>query len=187
MNFNRHSPHAVAQHAFLSPSNPAWLNYEPDKLDRVFFSHMQARRGTELHALAANLIRLGVKLPDVPKTLNMYVNDCIGFKMTPEQILYYSENCFGTADGVGFRNNTLRISDLKNGVTEATMRQVKIYAALFCLEYRFKPIEITVELRIYQNDDVKEEIADPDELFHIIDRIVTFDKRLKVLREEVAF
>ncbi len=187
MHFNRHSPHAVAQHAFLSPSNPAWVNYEEDKLDRVFLNHMAARRGTELHALAANLIRLGVKLPDVEKTLNMYVNDGIGFGLTPEQILFYSENCFGTADACGFRNNTLRISDLKTGLTEAAKTQLEVYAALFCLEYNFKPRDIRIELRIYQNDDVREEVADMDRIYHIIDKIVTHDKRIKFLKEEVPF
>lgn len=184
---NKHSQSLVGQHAFLSPSNPAWLNYDPDKLDRVFHTQMAAKRGTELHALANNLIKLGVRLPDTTETLNAYVNDCIGFRLTPEQVLYYSENCFGTADACGFRNDTLRIFDLKTGVTEAKMNQLKVYAALFCLEYKFKPTQIQIELRVYQNDDVRVELGDPDEVFHIIDRIITFDKRLKILREEVPF
>lgn len=185
MNFNENSKWA-GNHAFLSPSSSAWVNYEEDKLDRVFFTHMAARRGTELHAFANDAIRLGIKLPDNTQTLNQYVNDAIGYKLTPEQILFYSENCYGTADAIGFRNNTLRIHDLKTGVTEASMRQLEVYAALFCLEYKFKPLEIKMELRIYQNDAIKVYEPDVDDIFHIMDRIITFDKRLKVLRSEVS-
>ena len=29
-----------------------------------------------------------------------YVNDGVGFKLTPEQILYYSPYCYGTADAI---------------------------------------------------------------------------------------
>lgn len=187
MNLMRHSPQLANAHAVLSPSNPAWVNYDDDKMSRVFFAQMAAKRGTELHALAKDLIRLGVKLPDTGQTLNMYVNDGIGHRMTPEQILYYSDNCFGTADACGFRNDTLRIHDLKTGVTEASFKQLEIYAALFCLEYRFKPTEIKMELRIYQNDDVKVLIPETDSIFHIIDKIVTLDKLIKALREEVPF
>ena len=53
-----------------------------------------AQYGTELHELAAKLIELGIKLPKSNKTLNMYVNDCIGFRMTPEVTFYFSENAF---------------------------------------------------------------------------------------------
>jgi hypothetical protein len=146
MNFNTHS-NLVGRHAFLSPSNYHWINYDEDKLDRVFFMQLAAQRGVELHSLGHQLIRLGVKLPTTRKTLNMYVNDAIGYRMTPEQSLYYSDNCFGTADAIGFRANRLRIHDLKTGLTEASMHQLEVYAALFCLEYRFKPFEIAIELR----------------------------------------
>ena len=50
-------------------------------------------------------------------------------KMTPEQILYYSDNCFGTADAILFRNNFLRIHDLKTGKIPAHMEQLEIYAS----------------------------------------------------------
>lgn len=186
MNFNKYS-HLAGRHAFLSASNYHWVNYDEEKLDRVFFKQMAAIRGTELHALAHQLIRLSVKLPGNQKTLNRYVNDAIGFRMTPEQILYYSDNAFGTADCICFRNNTLRIHDLKTGSNEASMTQLKVYAAFFCLEYRFTPLEIAIELRIYQNDDVKVEQPDPDEIFHIMDRIKTFDKRIEELKQEVPF
>lgn len=77
---------------------------------------------------------IGQKLPRLNKTLNAYVNDAIGYKMIPEQILFYSDNCFGTADAIVFRNGLLRIHDLKTGVIPAHMEQLEVYAALFCLE-----------------------------------------------------
>lgn len=186
MRFNTHSNLAGA-HAILSPSNYHWVHYPEDKLDRVYHAQMTARRGTELHSLAHELIRLGVKLPDNGQTLNMYVNDAIGFRMTPEQILFYSRNCFGTADAIKFHEDKqlLRIHDLKNGVTEASMEQLKIYAAIFCLEYSKQPHRIGTELRIYQNDEVRVLEPDYDDLFHIMDRIRTFDKRIEALKKEV--
>lgn len=184
MRFDRHSTYAE-KHAFLSPSKPAWINYDDDKLERVFHTAMAAQRGTRLHALAHQLIREGVRLPDTPATLNSYVNDAIGFRLESEITLFYSENCFGSPDSLGFRNNLLRIHDLKTGTNEASMTQLIIYAALFCLEYRFKPFDIQIELRIYQNDEVKVYIPDPDEIFHVMDRIITADKQLEYLRSEV--
>jgi hypothetical protein len=183
MRFNKHSA-LEGKHAFLSASKSSWVNYDEDKLERVFYMNQAAQRGTELHVLAHMCIRLGVKLPRIPKTLNMYVNDSIGFRMTPEQPLFYSENAFGTADVVSFRSNRLRISDLKTGIHPATVRQLEVYAALFCLEYKFRPFSIRTELRIYQSDEIQLFEADPDVIFHIMDRIVTFDKRIKTLREE---
>ena len=114
----------------------------------------------------------------------LYVNDAIGYRMSPEQILYYSDNCFGTADAISFKRNKLRVHDLKTGVTPTSEHQLEVYAALFCLEYRFKPFDISIELRIYQNDEVRVYEGDPDQVTHIMDKIVTLDKRLTVLRAE---
>ena len=186
MNFNRHS-NLAGTHAFLSPSKCSWMNYDIDKLDRVWFASQEAKRGTELHALAHQAIRLGVRLPDNGTTLSLYVNDAIGYKMTSEQILFYSDNCYGHADCIGFRNNKLRIHDLKTGVNETSIGQLQVYAAIFCLEYRFKPFEIEMELRIYQNDEVKVYEPESDDIFHVMDRIITFDKRLRDLREMAQF
>jgi hypothetical protein len=183
MNFVRHS-NLRDGHAFLSPSSYHWLRYEEEKLERVFFTQMQAIRGTELHDLAQRCIKLGVKLPDGSQTLNAYVNDAIGFRMEPEVVLYYSDNCYGTADTCGFRNNLLRVHDLKTGTIPASMDQPRIYAALFCLEYRFRPFDIQIELRIYQNDQVVVEVADPDDIFHIMEKIKFFSKRIDELRSE---
>lgn len=183
MDFNRHST-LVGQHAFLSASKYHWVNYDDEKLDRVFIAAMAARRGTELHEFAHDAIRLGIKLPRSQKTMNLYVNDAIGFRMTPEQILYYSDNCFGTADAISFRGNLLRIHDLKTGTSVTSVHQLEIYAALFCLEYRIKPFDIATELRIYQSDEVQIYDGEPDVITHVIDRIVTFDRRITQLRLE---
>lgn len=120
------------------------------------------------------------------KTLNMYVNDAIGFRMTPEQMLVYSPNAFGTADAVSFKKNKLRIHDLKTGITPASFEQLEIYVAFFCLEYGVKPFEIEIELRLYQNDEVSVLEPDPDNITHIMDRIVTFDKIIDNLRADIS-
>lgn len=182
MDFNQHSAHA-GSHAFLSASKYHWLNYDDDALARSFHSSMAARRGTELHALAHNLITLGVRLPDIPATLSLYVNDGIGFRMKSEQMLFYSNNCFGTPDTISFRRNKLRIHDLKTGVNKASFFQLMIYAALFCLEYGFEPIEIEIELRIYQNDDVIVYEATAPEIKEVMEKIVRSDKRIEELRQ----
>lgn len=183
MRFNNHF-NLANRHAFLSASKYHWVNYSDDKIDRVFSLHMAAQRGTELHALAHQLIRLNEKLPNIKRTLNMYVNDAVGFRMIPEQALYYSDNAFGTADCIAFRKNTLRIADLKTGFTPANVKQLEVYAAFFCLEYGFKPVDIKIELRIYQNNECQIYAADPDVITHVMDRIVTFDKRITAMKEE---
>lgn len=181
MRFNMHSGLA-GTHAFLGASNYHWINYPDDKLDMAFSTHMAARRGTELHEFARMAIRLGQRLPDVPTTMNLYVNDAIGFKMVPEQILFYSFNCYGTADTISFRRDKLRIHDLKTGVNKTSENQLYVYAALFCLEYGMKPHEIETELRIYQNDEVYVYEADPEKILYIMDKIVTFDRRIEELK-----
>lgn len=183
MIFNSHS-RLDGSHAFLSASKYHWINYDDDKLARVFAMSVAAARGTRLHDLAHQLIREGVALPDTSATLNKYVNDCLGFRMVPEQILYYSDNCFGTADACNFRDNTLRIFDLKTGATPASVHQLEVYAALFCLEYRMKPFEIEMDLRIYQNDEVVMFEADLDDIMHIMDKIKSFDRQLTEMRME---
>lgn len=183
MKFNDNSKLA-GKHAFLSASKNSWINYPEDKLDRVFLSNLAAQRGTELHALAHDLIRLGVRLPDTPTTMNLYVNDAIGFRMKPEMTLFYSVNCFGTPDAISFRQNKLRIHDLKTGTLHTSERQLEVYAALFCLEYNFRPFDIDIELRIYQNDETRIYEADSISVSLIMDKIVAFDKRINLLREE---
>lgn len=183
MQFNRHLDLA-GKHAFLSASKHHWINYSDEKLDRVYSTALAAMRGSELHDFAERAIRLGVKLPRNNKTINMYVNDAIGYRMNTEQILFYSENSFGTADAISFKNNLLRIHDLKTGIIPGSMHQLEIYVALFCLEYGVKPSTIEIELRIYQNDDVQVLVPELDDIVHIMDRIVTFDARINQLRME---
>lgn len=183
MNFNKHS-NLVGEHAFLGASKYHWINYDSDKLVEAYSRYTAKQKGTMLHDFAAQCIALGQKLPRSRKTLNMYVNDAIGFRMTPEQVLYYSENCFGTADAISFRNGLLRIHDLKTGVIPAHMEQLLVYTALFCLEYRTKPAEIEIELRLYQNDEVLVHNPEVDEIAPIIDKIVTFDKILNKIKVE---
>ncbi len=183
MLFNNHS-RLAGQHAFLSASKYHWINYTDEKMDLAYVTAMAAKRGSDLHDLAAQLIRMGVRLPTTRTTMNLYVNDALGYRMAPEQVLYYSDNAFGTADAISFRRKLLRIHDLKTGVTETSHHQLEVYAALFCLEYRMRPFDITTELRIYQNDEVRIYEGDPDAITHIMDRIVTFDRRINLLKEE---
>lgn len=183
MNFNKHL-NLEGQHAFLGASKYHWLNYSPEKVADSYWKFLATLRGTELHDFASHCIRLGQKLPKSRKTLNMFVNDAIGFKMQSEQVLFYSEYCFGTADAISFRNNILRIHDLKTGETQAHMEQLLIYAALFCLEYDVKPEDIEVELRIYQYDDVFVENPTAEEIRVVMKKIVSADKIIKKIKEE---
>jgi len=183
MIFNEHLK-LNGKHAYLGASKFSWLNYSDDKLKDFYIRSLAAQRGTELHAFAANCIKLQQKLPKSKKTLNKYVNDAIGFKMHPEKVLYYSDNCFGTVDAISFRSGLLRIHDLKTGVTPAHIEQLLIYAALFFLEYKLKPSDIDIELRIYQNDEIIYHIPESDEIVPIMDKIKTFDKILNDIKKE---
>lgn len=177
MIWNKHST-LEGQHAFLGASKYSWLNYDEARLILAWERAQATERGTRLHAFAAEAIRLQQKLPRSTRTLNAYVNDAIGFGLDPEVLLYYSKYCFGTADAIGFVKNVLRISDLKTGENPAKMDQLKIYAALFCLEYHVNPETIRIELRIYQNDSVEYCEPDPKEIAAIMKHIVNSDKIL---------
>lgn len=183
MNFNQHY-NLTGKHAFLGASKYHWINYDSDKLVESYSRFLSVQRGTVLHNFAAQCIALGQKLPRSHKTLNMYVNDAIGFKMAPEQVLYYSDNCFGTADAISFRKDELRIHDLKTGVIPAHMEQLMIYSALFCLEYGKRPSDISIELRIYQNDEILIHNPEVDEIVPIMDKIISFDKLLTKIKTE---
>lgn len=182
MKFNQHY-NLEGCHAFLGASKYHWINYDETKLEETYKRYLATQRGTRLHEFAKECIELGVKLQRSKKTLNMYVNDAIGYKMTPEQVLYFSDNCFGTADAISFRNNLLRIHDLKTGEIPAHMEQLEVYAALFCLEYHMQPSKIGMELRIYQNDEIVIHQPTIEDIAPIMDKIITFDKRLQELKE----
>lgn len=182
MKFNQHY-NLEGCHAFLGASKYHWINYDETKLEETYKRYLATQRGTRLHEFAKECIELGIKLQRSKKTLNMYVNDAIGYKMTPEQVLYFSDNCFGTADAISFRNNLLRIHDLKTGEIPAHMEQLEVYAALFCLEYHMQPSKIGMELRIYQNDEIIIHQPTVEDIAPIMDKIITFDKRLEELKE----
>ncbi len=184
MQWNKHYS-LEGKHAFLSASQYHWLNYDDDKLIDRYLNFKATQRGTELHALAAQHIKLGIKMPKTKKTLDQYINDAIGFGMDPEVLLYFSDNCFGTADAISFKKNFLRIHDLKTGVTPASIKQLEIYAALFCLEYQIEPGNIDMELRLYQNNEVIITNPEADEIFPIMDRIISFDKVIERIKSEV--
>lgn len=183
MDFNKHF-NLEGQHAFLGASKYHWINYSEEKIAEVYLKQLAVMKGTELHDFAARCIKLRQKLPKTQKTLNMYVNDAIGFKMTPEQPLFYSENCFGTADAISFRKNMLRIHDLKTGTTPANMKQLEIYAALFCLEYKIKPGNIDMELRLYQSDEVLFHKPTVEDIAPIMDKIIAFDRIISKIKSE---
>lgn len=178
MNFNDHSE-LEGLHSFLSPSKYHWINYDEEKLYSSYSNYRAAEQGTILHEFAQTCINLGQRLEDVPKTLNMFVNDAIGFKMKSEQPLYFSPYCFGTADAISFRKNLLRIHDLKTGSGPTHMEQLEIYAAIFCLEYDVNPSEIDMELRIYQNNEVRIHIPDISEIVPIMDQIITCSRLIE--------
>ncbi len=182
MIFNSHSG-LVGKHAFLSPSTYSWLNYDDQKLEARFYAVMAARRGSDIHDFAHEAIRLGLKLSRSNKALSTYVNDAIGYKMRCEQTLYYSDNCFGTADTICFRRNKLRIHDLKTGITSTSVKQLEIYAALFCLEYQEDPFNIEIELRIYQRDDIRVFEPEPEAIAYIMEKIIDFDQQIESIKE----
>lgn len=185
MNFNRHFE-LEGQHAFLSASKYHWTNYDDAKLDDAFTKYMAVQRGTELHDLAYRCIKLRVKLPKSKQSLNSYVNDAIGYRMQPEQLLYYSPNAFGTADTISFsKERFLRIHDLKTGVSPVSMRQLEVYSALFCLEYKIEPNTIQMELRIYQSEEIVVYKPEPNDIREIMDKIVRFDKRIELRKLEM--
>ena len=183
MNFNQHY-RLEGLHAFLGPSKYHWINYDDEKLEQTYLRREAAALGTRIHEFAAEAIELGIKLPRNKKTLNMFVNDAIGFRMNPEQILYYSDNSFGTADAISYKQKMLRIHDLKTGVTAANMKQLEVYAALFCLEYEIDPNSINMELRIYQLDEVIIHDPDREDILYIMEKIIAFDKQIEIIKIE---
>ena len=183
MNFIRHS-NLNGLHAPFSPSQSSWIRYDDDRAMEVFLNKKAAEMGTRLHAWAKETIDLGIRQPKSKKTLYAYVNDAIGFKMSTEVVLFYSERFFGTADSIAFRDNFLRIHDLKTWKIPADMEQFEIYAALFCLEYKVKPEDIGMELRLYQNDEIVYRNPTAEDVRQITDKIVHLDQVSQKLEED---
>lgn len=182
MHFKTHSDFD-GDHAFLSPSYYHWINYTREKLHYRWKAVMAAIEGMEQHRYAAEAIQNGIAHSD-DNLLSMYINDCIRYRMHTEVLLYYSRNAFGTADAIAFRYHKLRISDLKTGESPTSVHQLEVYAALFCLEYDVDPFDIKIELRIYQGDEIREYVGDPEDVMYIMEKIVEFDKELERFREE---
>lgn len=117
---------------------------------------------------------------EVFEALECYINDGVGFKMSTECPIKYSDEVFGHADTLSFRDNFLRIHDLKTGANPAHMEQLQAYAALFCLEYgpvyKFKPGDIQIELRLYQWDEIIVFNPTVEDIAPIIDQIVRINK-----------
>lgn len=178
MIFNSHLD-LRGQHAILSPSSHYWLRYDSrEKFEKFVKSKEAVKKGIEDHNFACLCIQRKQRLPKTKSTLNMYVNDAIGFNMEPEQPLKYSDNCFGTADAIRFdeKKKKLRIHDLKTGVNPASMDQLMAYAGIFCLEYKVKPTSLSTELRIYQNDEITIFEPTAKELTEVIDQIILANK-----------
>lgn len=184
MNFNSHSD-LKGLHSFLSPSNYHWINYTPEKLVTVYRHQKQKEEGTILHDFASMAINKRIKLANVKKALNMFVNDAIGYKMISEQALFYSRNSFGTADAISFKDNLLRIHDLKTGITKPSFKQLDIYVALFCLEYGVNPEDIEVEERLYQGNGFEVNVPDPLYIHEIMGRIQEFDIILENVKQTI--
>ncbi len=183
MNFTKHVK-LEGLHAPFSASSSAWLRYDDNKALEVYQNKKAAEMGTRLHAWAKETIDLRIKQPRSKKTIYAYVNDAIGFKMSTEVVLYYSDRFFGTADAISFRKNMLRIHDLKTGKNPVHMEQLEVYAALFCLEYKIRPGDIDMELRLYQNDEVIVHKPTAEDILPIMDKIVHLNKMLEEVDAE---
>lgn len=194
MDFNDHS-NLRGYHALLSPSYGHWANYDEQKMQARLTALQAAAIGTRKHAWAHEAIRLGIRQQKNGSTLSMYINDGIGYRMTPDVMLVATDDAFGEADTLSFREEgngknkrpTLRVSDLKTGITTAKMLQVEFYAAFFYLEYRLeaRPEDCDTILRIYQNDKIIGGKADPARIRHLMDVTLRQDALAKRLRKEM--
>lgn len=183
MKWNKHSKFS-GSHSLLSPSSPHWIRYDGDKLSIVYNNRVRAARGSALHKLAEDLIRMKVRLRDTNESLNMFVNDAIFYNMVPEQLLFYSPNVFGTADAISFDDQVLRIHDLKTGDHPGKPDQLDIYAALFCMEYGWHPNELEIVNRIYQFGDVFEWCPTRMRIMNIMATIQNHDELLERLKND---
>lgn len=188
--FNTH-PKLEGSHALLSPSNYHWLGYTTEKLLERLRTAEAAARGTSLHALASHAIKEGVELKDDGSALSAFVNDAIKLGLSSEQTLFYSMNCYGTADAIGFEEyppdseyaGFLRINDYKSGTSPTSEKQLYVYAGIFCLEYGYLPYEVEGELRIYQSDEVRIYRMDRAYLAQVYDKILASDEIIEFERK----
>lgn len=197
-------------HAMLGASQHAWINYDTVKIFESYKNRYLATIGTLTHDYARKYIRYGqrakagdktglfvhlldnnipanaIDINQLFDTWKMYVNDAVANRMRPEQVLYYSQNSFGTADAISFsdKKNKLTIYDLKTGVRPVPMVQLYIYAALFCLEYEKAPGDIDIETRIYQSATIYEEHPTAEDILPIMDKIMVFDDLIDHYKED---
>lgn len=182
--FNYHKD-IEGKHAFLSPSRSTWTRYTPDRLRTVWLNNQKKQEGTFLHDLASRLIKSRNKLDiGANSTLSLFVNDCIDLQMQSEIPLFYSYNCFGTADAIKVEGKNLYIFDLKTGDKEAGFTQLGIYAALFCLEYQKEPEDLNFIFRIYQFGTYKEEHWYYDDIRNLMDIIINSDLIINALKTQ---
>lgn len=198
------------KHAFMGASNYHWVNYDDVTFEARYYSQFAQLIGTTIHQLAHDCIVSRTKLNKhdvhlvemtlykafIPRSaydpeiilanLIPFVNDAIGFHMSSEILLYYNQFCFGTTDAIGYyeRDKILRIHDYKSGVNQADMRQLYIYAALFCLEYHVNPRTLNmIECRIYQNLEVLIDNPSSDVIQEYMDKIVNRTELIKIFLE----
>lgn len=170
-------PEIAEKHAIMSPSSYHWIDYDDARFREWVASVRAKETGTRLHSYAEQAIALGRRQIGGKNadSVAMHINDAIDLGLTPEVPLFYSWSCYGHADAMGFDGTTLRIHDLKTGKIAGDMRQLRIYAALFYLQYGDVvggPEQYTTILRIYQNNSVSEEVADPQMISDYMGRIV---------------
>lgn len=190
-NFNEHWE-LKGRHATLSPSGYHWLNYDTDKMRNVYLNNLRKERGTRMHELASEMIELEIRPKSLKQAFNMFVNDCLDDGMASEVPLKYSDNCFGTADGIQYYpdKKLLRIYDLKTGTSKPSFNQLRIYAALFCHEYGpiygFKPKDLTYELRLYQGRGAMvDEDVSGGMIQDILNQIKMLDDEINKIKQEV--
>lgn len=198
------------KHAFMGASNYHWTSYDDITFEARYYSQFSQVIGTAIHQLAHDCIVSRTKLNKhdihliemtlykafVPKdaydpglileNLIPFVNDAIGFHMSSEILLYYNPFCFGTADAIGYyeKEKVLRIHDYKNGVNQANIKQLYIYAALFCLEYKVNPRSLNlIECRIYQNLEVLIDNPTGDLIQEYMDKIQNRTELIKIFLE----
>ena len=177
------------RHATLSPSGYHWLNYDADKMRRVTWNNYSKEDGTKMHELASNMILYNIMPEDNENALNQFVIDALTmFKepMSSEILLYYSDECFGTADAIYYNEDKqhLQVHDLKTGVSKPSFKQLWIYCALFCLEYGYKPEKMTFECRLYQLGAMDIDNPQPKQIRSIMKQIVEMSNVIEGVRVE---
>ena len=146
------------KHAFMGASNYHWTNYDDITFEARYYNQFSQVIGTAIHELAHDCIVSRTKLNkhDIHlielKLYKAFVpKDAYDANLILENLIPFVNDAIGYYE----RDKILRIHDYKNGVTQADIRQLYIYAALFCLEYHVNPLTLNkIECRIYQNLEV---------------------------------